>query len=164
MTIIAIVVAVADNRVIGSQNGLPWRIKSEMKYFKETTMGKPVIMGRKTFQSLKKALPGRKNIVITRDKNFAAEDVTVVHDLNSAILAAGMVPEICIIGGSEIYTLALPRADKIYMTEVHMKPEGDTLFPLLDHNAWIETKRERHTAQEGESADYSVTVLERIKQ
>lgn len=159
---ISLIAAVADNGVIGVENGLPWKIKSEMQYFKTTTMGCPVITGRKNFTGMKRALPGRKNIVLTRDTHFTAPDVIVAHDPETALtLAAEGDKEIFVIGGEEIYRLMLPFADRLYLTEVHFSPEGDTHFPDFDRRQWVETKRERHTALAGEDADYTITVLER---
>lgn len=161
--LISLIAAVADNGVIGVENGLPWKIRSEMQYFKDTTMGCPVITGRKNFTSMKRALPGRKNIVLTRDTAFSAPDVLVAHDPETALaLAAGdNAREVFVIGGEEIYRLMLPFADRLYLTEVHLSPAGDTHFPTFDRNGWTEIRRERRTAQPNEDADYTITVLER---
>lgn len=159
---VSLIAAVADNGVIGVKNDLPWKIKSEMQYFKDTTMGCPVITGRRNFASMKRALPGRKNIVLTRDVSFGAPDILVAHDPEAALaLAAEGAKEIFVIGGEEIYRLMMPFADRLYLTEVHLSPDGDTHFPDFDRGEWVETKREYHPAAPGESADYSITVLER---
>lgn len=164
---ISIITAVAENGVIGRDGDLPWRIKSELKYFKTTTIGKPVVYGRKTFESQNGPLPGRDNIVITRDTNWRYDGAIIAHDFKEAVGKAKEcarqrnVGEIFIAGGSGVYAEALPVADLLYLTEVHLKPEGDTRFPDFDRSQWQEIKREFHVAKEGESADYTITVLER---
>lgn len=168
MTHIYLIVAVAENNVIGDKGDMCWRIKSELQYFKKTTIGYPVIHGRKSFESLGAPLPERANIVITRDQNYAAEGIEVVHSLEDAIARAKEIAQrdgkdgIFIAGGAEIYRATLPMAERLYLTEVHMAPEGETRFPTFDRSEWRETKREFHKAQPGESADYTITVLERI--
>jgi dihydrofolate reductase len=160
---IALIAAVAENGVIGTGDDLPWRIRSELDYFTATTMGKPVIMGRRTFESLPNgALAGRFNIVMSRDPAYARPGIDVAASLDEALGKASGAPEIMVIGGAEIYALALPRADRLYLTEVHARPEGRVCFPAFDRAAWRETKREFHAARPGETADYTVTVLERL--
>lgn len=159
--IVSLIAAVADNGVIGRDNDLPWRIKSEMQYFKRTTLGAPVIMGRKNYDAMKRALPGRKNIVMTRDASFKLADADIAHTPEESLTLAGDVPEAFVIGGAEIYRLMLPFAHKIYLTEVHLKPAGDIVFPPFDRAEWVETKREFHAQQPGEDAGYTITVLER---
>jgi dihydrofolate reductase len=164
---VSLIAAVAENGVIGRDGQLPWHIKSEFQYFKNTTIGHPIVMGRRSFESLGKPLPKRANIVVTRDKNFRAEGALVLHTLEEGLAAARAiaehegVDEVFIGGGSDIYRLTLPEADRLYLTEVHLKPEGDTLFPAFDREEWREVKREFHKAKEGETADYTITVLER---
>lgn len=165
---ISLIAAVGENGVIGRDNDLPWHIKSEFKYFKATTLGKPVVLGRKCYESLGgKPLPGRANIIVTRNKDYAAPGAHVVQSLEDGLkLAADLAQkdgkdEVFVAGGAEIYRLSLPHADLLYLTEVHMKPEGDIFFPDFDRNAWRETRREFHKAQAGESADYTITVLAR---
>ena len=161
---LSLIAAVAENGVIGSGNDLPWRIRSEMQYFMRMTKGKPCIMGRKTFESLPGGpLKDRLNIVITRDATYTHAGVTAVPSLEAAIAAAQKTgaEEIMVTGGAEIYKLALPHADRLYITEVHLKPQGDTVFPAFDRSAWKETLRDPHKARDGESADYTITVLER---
>lgn len=162
---IALIAAVAENGVIGQGNKLPWHIKSEWQYFVRMTKHKPVIIGRKTFESLDGPLKNRPNIVVTRDTNYRREGITVVPTLEKAIDAAKKFnpEEIMVIGGAEIYKQSLPMADRLYLTEIHLKPEGDTTFPSFNRNDWIEVKREFHKAEPGETADYTVTVLERKK-
>lgn len=141
---IALVVAMAENRVIGRGNALPWKISEDLRFFKKITMGKPIIMGRKTYQSIGRPLPGRTNIVISRDPDFSAEGVKTAPDLETAIKLAKLESpeEIMIIGGAQIYALALPMAQRIYLTEVHEKIEGDAWFPDYNAAEWRETARE----------------------
>ncbi len=142
---IALVVAVAENGVIGSGGGLAWKISDDLKWFKKITLGKPIVMGRKTFDSIGKALPGRANIVVTRSRTFAAEGVTAVASLDAALAAAEAAAkgagaeEICVIGGGEIYRQTLPRAGRIYLTRVEARVEGDTFFPPIDPAQWRDT-------------------------
>lgn len=138
---ITLVVARADNGVIGNKGALPWHIPEDLKYFKMRTMGKPMVMGRKTFESLPGLLPGRRHIVVTRDPAWTAEGAEVAHDAESAIALAGDAPEITVIGGAEIYRLFLPLAHKIELTEVHRSPEGDTKMPPLGEG-WRVAARE----------------------
>jgi dihydrofolate reductase len=150
----------ADNGVIGKDSALPWRIADDMRRFKAVTMGKPCIMGRKTWESLPiKPLPGRRNIIVTRDRNFRAEGADVVNSFEDAIARAGDVSEICIIGGAEIYRAALPHATLVHLTQVHGDVEGDTRMPPFDPGAWHETAREDHETAKG--LRYSYVTLER---
>ncbi len=164
---IVIVVARAENGVIGKDGTLPWRLSSDLKHFRAVTMGKPVIMGRKTFQSIGKPLEGRDNIVVTRNPDFAAEGVIAAASLEEALDVARMKAgareggEIAIIGGAEIYAAAMTFTDVIDLTEVHARPDGDTFMPDLDGNVWTETSRQRHAAGPKDSADYSFVRLER---
>ena len=164
---ISLIAAIAENGVIGKDNQLPWRIKGEWQYFARMTKHKPIIMGRKTFESVSGPLKDRANIVITHDANYKHEGVIVTTTLEKALDIARKIAvetgqdEIMIGGGAEIYRLALPRADRLYLTEIHLKPDGDTKFPAFDRNDWTETKREFHKAAAGETADYTITVLER---
>lgn len=157
---LSLIVAVAENGVIGLDGDLPWHIPADLKFFKETTTGHPIVMGRKTHQSIGRALPGRTNIVITRDSDFAGEDIVIAGDLEGALLAAGDAAEVMVIGGAQIYALALPHADRIYLTEVHVAADGDTHFPALDHSVWHETARVDHPA-EGDTPAFSFVTLER---
>lgn len=164
---LCLIVAVAENGVIGRDNDLPWRLPGDLKRFKSVTMGKPLIMGRKTYDSIGRPLPGRANIVLTRDADFAADGVVVVHDPDAAIEAAARdaartgADEIMVIGGAGIYDIFLDRASRVYLTEVHDSPPGDTRFPPLDPATWVKTARERHTATDEDSSDYSFVVLDR---
>ena len=165
---ISFVVAIADNGVIGRDNGLPWRLSGDMAFFKRVTMGKPVIMGRKTWESLpRKPLPGRPNIVVTRDPSYRAEGAEVVTSAEKA-LAHGRVladelgvDEIAVIGGAQLYAETFDHATRLYITEVHAAPEGDVSFPAFDATDWREVSRERHAAGEKDSSDYSFVLLER---
>ena len=164
---VSLIAAVAENGIIGKKNDLPWRIKSEWQYFVRMTKHKPIILGRLTFESIPNPLKDRPNIVVTRQPGYSHEGVTVVPSLEDALKAAKKIAaetgqdEVMVGGGAEIYKQALPFADCLYLTEVHLKPEGDTKFPAFDHNEWTETKREFHKALPGETADYTITVLER---
>ena len=160
---ISLILAMAQNRVIGRDGDLPWRIPGDLKYFKQTTLGKPVVMGRKTWDSLGRPLPDRPNIVITRDPDFAAEGARVTHSLDQALeLASSLIDdgEVMIIGGAQIYRQALPLAGRIYLTEVHLNAEGDTVFDDLDRAAWREISRQDISA-EGDIPAYSIIVLDR---
>jgi dihydrofolate reductase len=162
MSRISFVVAVSRNGVIGRAGGLPWHVSTDLKRFKAITMGKPLIMGRKTWESLpKKPLPGRPNIVVTRQKNYRAEGAIVVSDIPSALAAAGQVEEICVIGGGEIFDMFLPQTDCIYLTEVDLEVEGDTYFPSLDPKQWMEVSREIHPRGPNDSAGFVLRVLDR---
>jgi dihydrofolate reductase len=161
MSLVVLVVAIADNGVIGDRGKIPWRISDDMKHFKDITMGKPIVMGRKTWDSLpRKPLPGRTNIVLTRDTAFSAADAAIVYTMDEALaFAASEQPrEIAVIGGADIYKAALPRASRIYLTEVHRDFPGDAHF-AFDRAAWRETSREDRTTPEGLA--YSFVVLER---
>lgn len=165
---ICMIAAVAENNVIGNGLDLPWHIKEDWKYFKTKTLGKPVIMGRKCFDSLNGTpLPKRPNIIITRNTDFQAYGATVVHSFDEAIelgkkLAADLgVDEVMLAGGTAIYEDGLKIADRLYINEVHMKPDGDVFFPDFDRNQWTEVLREPGIYTEGDSAKYTVTVLER---
>jgi len=165
---ITLVVAVAENSVIGWQGGLAWHQSSDLKFFRKVTMNKPLIMGRKTFESIGKPLDGRDNIVITRNTAFEVPGILVAANLEDALELAREkarergADEISIIGGAQIYALALPLADRIYLSRIHLSPDGDTFFPKLDESQWREISRERHAASPKDSADYSFIVLERI--
>ena len=161
------IAAMAENRVIGMNNKLPWHIKSEWAYFIRMTKFKPVVMGRKTFESLGEPLKDRPNIIVTHNAAYSRPGIIVTTTLEKGIEIADKIAaetgcdEIMIGGGEEIYRLSLPLADRLYLTEVHMNPQGDAFFPEFDRKEWAETKREFHKAQPGESADYTITVLER---
>lgn len=161
---LALIAAVAHNGVIGRGGEMPWRIPADLKYFKAITMGKPMIMGRRTFESIGKALPGRANIVVTRSADFSADDVEVAGNLDQALeIAAGTgADEVMVIGGGEIYTAALPRADRLYLTEVHIDAVGDVRFPAFDRAQWRELSRDDHAAA-GDNPAFSFVTLERTR-
>lgn len=164
---IVLLVAMAENGVIGRDNTIPWRLKTDQLRLKQMTLGKPIVMGRKTFISLRRPLPGRTNIVITRDPAFRAAGAVVTDSLSRAIeIARGdalrrFVTEIAVIGGAEIYAQAMPFADRLEITEVHATPEGDTRFAAIDPAIWQETARERHGASADDSADFSYVTYHR---
>jgi dihydrofolate reductase len=163
MSRISLVLAMASNGVIGVEGRIPWRIPEDMKHFKAVTMGKPIVMGRKTWDSFpKKPLPGRANIVITRDRGWRGEGAVSVHSLDEAVVRAPDASEIAVIGGAEIYKLALPRADLIHLTEVHGDFAGDTHMPPFEPSVWHETAREDHRTAEGLA--YSFVMLERRRE
>jgi dihydrofolate reductase len=162
--IVSLVIARAANGVIGQRGQIPWRIPADMKHFKAVTIGKPCIMGRKTWDSLpKKPLPGRTNIVLTRDENFCEEGAVVVHALEEALARAEAESpaEITMIGGADVYLVALPRAARIYLTEVHGVFEGDVYMPPFDALEWKEVARDDHAASETGMPAFSFVILER---
>lgn len=134
--IISLIAAMDRNRLIGSNNQLPWHLPVDFAHFKLITMGKPVVMGRKTYESIGRPLPGRQNIVLTRDAHFQPENIDIAGDFDQALQLAGEAEEVMVIGGSTIYQLALPLAQRIYLTEVEAEFEGDAWFPELDMNEW----------------------------
>ncbi len=164
---IALIWAMSRNRVIGRNNRLPWYLPHDLQYFKRVTMGKPLIMGRRTFESIGRPLPGRSNIVVSRNRDFEAEGVSVVTSLEDAIALAENIAlidgseEAIVMGGAEIYAQALPLADRAYLTQVHAEVEGDAFFPLFDIEQWDELGREDFPAEGNNPYDYSFVVLER---
>ena len=160
---IAIVVAMAANRVIGRDNQLPWHLPADLKHFKQLTLGKPVVMGRKTYESIGRPLPERTNIVVTRDRDYGAPGCVVVHSLDEALAAAGEAAEVMVIGGAGIYRQVLPRTDTLYLTQVHAEFEGDTLFPELDAAQWREVARTDCEPDEKNPWRYSFLELVRIR-
>lgn len=160
--IVSLIAALADNGVIGMANALPWKLPADMRWFREKTLGKPVIMGRKTFDSLGgKPLPGRTNIVISGDRAYRAEGALVVESIDAALRAAGDCAEAMIIGGASLYAQTLPRADRLYLTFVHTECEGDAWFPPVDRGQWREVQRLDHDADERNPYACSFTVWER---
>jgi len=161
------VVAAAENDVIGQGGRLPWRLKSEMAHFRRATMGKPVVMGRKTYLSIGQPLKGRTNIVISRDRTFAAPGILVAPSVKTALAAARGdalrrgVEEIAIIGGADIFQQTLAETDRLVFTRVHLRPQGDTKFPTIDPEAWTEVERTEHRAGPDDEADFTVLVYER---
>jgi dihydrofolate reductase len=155
---LSLIVARASNGVIGKDNQLPWRLPADLKYFKAVTMGKPIVMGRKTFESIGRPLPGRQNIVVTRNPDFISAGITVVHSVEAAIAAANEAAEIMLIGGTELYTLSLALADRIYLTAIHQDFDGDAHFPALD-SQWLQVSRDDHVSDDGLA--YSFCVFEK---
>jgi dihydrofolate reductase len=158
---LSIIVAMDRNRVIGKNDTLPWHISSDLQHFKKITMGKPIVMGRKTHESIGRPLPGRENIILTRDKNYNAEGCTVLQSLNAIFEHCKDKEEVMITGGSEVYKMTLAQASRLYLTEVHTEIEGDTFFPEFDRDEWNEISREDNKADEKNEFDYSFVVLER---
>ena len=164
---IVFVVAVADNGVIGQGNAMPWRLKTDQQRLKSLTIGKPVVMGRKTFESLRRPLPGRTNIVMTRDATFQAPGAAIATSLASAeVVARGdalrrFATEIAVLGGAEIYAQWFDLADRLEITEVHASPQGDTRLAKIDASIWEETARQRHSAGPVDSADFSFVTYRR---
>jgi dihydrofolate reductase len=157
---ISLIVAVAANGVIGRDNSLPWRIPADMRHFKALTLSKPVVMGRRTFVSIGRPLPGRLNIVLTRGAPIGSVTTAASPDRAEAAALAAGADEVMVIGGEQIYRLFLDRADRIYLTEVHAEVDGDARFPAFDRTAWIEAARDDRPA-EGEVPAYSFVTLDR---
>ena len=156
---IFLVVAIADNGVIGADGAMPWHIPADLRRFKALTMGKPIVMGRKTFESLPGILPGRRHIVLTHDRLWDEDGAEVVHSVEEA-LARANAPHVAIVGGAEIYGLFLPLADRIELTEIHSRPPGDTIIPAFDRSGWRETSRASHPA-EGRTPGFDFVTLVR---
>ncbi len=153
---ISLIVAHDDNQVIGYNNGMPWHLPGDLQYFKNKTMGKPMIMGRKTFESIGRPLPGRRNIVITRDENYRAEGIEIVTSLEEAIAIAGDVQEIMIIGGEQIFRLSMEMADRLYITKINHSFQGDTFFPSYAED-FVEVSAEQpETASAGYTFQYQI--------
>ena len=158
---IALVVALARNGVIGRDNGLAWHLASDLKRFKALTMGKPMLMGRRTWDSIGRPLPGRRSLVLTRDRAFRAPGAEIVHDWAGALCAAGTA-DLMVVGGAAIYALALPHADRLHLTEVDAAPEGDVRFPAFHRARFRETFREPHPAGPRDEHAFAFVDLERI--
>ncbi|MHC2439583.1 dihydrofolate reductase [Bradyrhizobium sp. USDA 4451] len=164
---VVLVVAVAENGVIGNNNAIPWRLKSDLRRLKAITLNKPIVMGRKTFESLPRPLPGRTNIVVTRDPNYRARGAIVTNSFeNARAIALGdalrrFATEIAIIGGAEIYAQWMGTADRLEITEVHARPDGDTRFGKIDTNVWEEVARVRNPAGPDDSVDFSYVTYRR---
>lgn len=164
---ISLVVAMAENRVIGKENRLPWHLPQDLKHFKSITMGHPVIMGRKTYESIGRPLPNRINIVITRKEDWSVDGVIVCHDIEEALRLGNReaeaigVAELMVIGGANLYDQLLPRADRLYLTLVQAEVEGDALFPAFNGQQWNEVSRVEHSCDTGNPYNYSFIVLDR---
>ena len=162
---ISLIAAVAENGVIGRQNDLPWHLPDDFAFFKRKTSHHPIIMGRKSLEALGKSLPNRTNIVITKNSDFQVEGVTTVHTLDDALAEAKAInqDEIFVIGGAEIYTMALPAATTLYLTEIHKAYEGDAYFPVFDRSEWREISRRPHPADERHEVAFDFVEYERVK-
>ena len=161
MTILSMVVATANNRVIGKDNDMPWHLPADLAYFKKTTLGKPVIMGRKTYESIGRPLPGRQNIVISRDINYKAEGVETVTSVDAALALVSEVEEVMVIGGGAIYQHCLPAADRLYITHIEAEIEGDTQFPFYDTNIWKKVSSSIRLADEKNAYNLEFCVYEK---
>lgn len=161
---ISAIVAMSENRVIGDDNQLPWHLPADLKHFKTITSGHPILMGRKTFESIGRPLPNRTNIIITRNPSFQAPGCIVIQSIDDAVKRAEEAgsDEIFIIGGAEVYTQLLPNIERIYLTIVHDEFEGDTFFPELNPSEWVEVKSEVHDEDEDNDYSYSFVVMERV--
>ena len=163
------IVAMARNRVIGLNGQIPWHLPEDLKNFKSVTMGCPVLMGRKTFQSIGKPLPGRPNIVITQNNNFSFSGIDIFNHLDPAIKHMKNIAkknhsnEGFIIGGAEVYKLTLDLIDRLYISEVDLEPKGDTWFPTIDYNKWQETKRISHKSEDNNTPNFIFKVYEKLK-
>lgn len=161
--VLSMIVAVANNGVIGNNGALPWRIPEDMRWFRTHTLGKPIVAGRKTYESFqKRPLPDRTNIVLTRDTAWTAEGAVIVHTLDDAMAAAGDAPEIVVVGGAEIYALAMPRVTKVYLTNVGLSPEGDAILPPFAMADWKETFVQSHPSLGSNLPGFTFRILEHI--
>lgn len=158
---VTLVVAATDHGVIGRDGGMPWHLPADLAHFKRVTLGHPIVMGRRTFASIGRALPGRLNVVVTRDRSFSAPAVTVAHSLDEALAACGDSGEAMVIGGGELYREALPRATRIHLTRIHAAIDGDTHFPTLDPAAWHEVARDERPADDRNAYPLTFLTLER---
>jgi dihydrofolate reductase len=159
---ISIVVAMSSNSLIGRDGDLPWHLSADLQHFKSITMGKPIVMGRLTYESIGRPLPGRENIVLTRDPDYKADGCTIVHDLEQITSRCSGTEEIMVIGGAQLYIETIPLANKLFITEVHAELDGDTFFPDFDRKQWREIERQHFDADEKNDFDYSFVVLEHI--
>jgi dihydrofolate reductase len=158
---LSIIAAMDKNRVIGKDGNLPWHISSDLKNFKKITMGKPILMGRKTHESIGKILPGRENIILTKKRNYSVEGCIVKNNLDEVLSNFKKVSELIVMGGATLYEQTLDKAEKLYITEVRACIEGDIFFPEYDPDQWVEISRNSFEADENNEYDYSFTVLER---
>jgi dihydrofolate reductase len=161
--IVSLIAAMAENRVIGRDGGLPWRLPKDLQHLKKLTLDHTVIMGRKTFDEIRRPLTNRRNVVITRNPAFHPHGVTVVPSLKEALALGATEDEVFVLGGGEIFRLALPRADRIYLTVVHASLPGDTFFPPFDGGAWALDEEERHEADEKHAYAFTFRTYSRIR-
>ena len=163
MTLLSVVVAADERGGIGRAGGLPWHLPEDLRRFKALTMGKPIVMGRRTWDSIGRPLPGRRSVVVSRQAGLAIAGAEVVGSLEQALDAAAGAPEVCVIGGAELYRLALPLADVVHLTRVHAEVEADTFLPPLDPSEWEEVSRESHPADARHAHPYSFVTLRRVR-
>lgn len=162
---LSLIWAMADNRVIGIDNRLPWKLPADMRWFRRHTLGKPVVMGRLTFESFGgRPLPDRRNLVVSRDPAYRAAGAEVFPSLTAALAAAGETTEVMVIGGASLYAQALPLADRLYVTQVHATPEGDAHFPAFDLDAWETVAQEEHPADANNPHACTFSILQRRQQ
>ncbi len=161
--VVSLVAAMAENRVIGKNGRLPWHLPDEIKHFKKLTVDHTVIMGRKTYEEVGRPLPNRRNVVISRNPGFRASGVTVVPNLDEALALGATEAEVFVIGGGEIYRLALPRADRLYLTVVHAAIAGDTVFPPFDESAWVLEDEAFHPADERHAIAFTIRSYARLR-
>jgi len=159
---LSLIAAMDEERLIGAHNNLPWRLPADMQWFRKQTMGKPILMGRNTFASIGKALPGRQNIVLSRNRALRLDGCSIIHSLDDLEKVTSEGDEVMIIGGAEVYGLALPLADRIYLTTIAANFEGDAWFPSLNETEWREVFREEHAADDTNAWPYCFSILERI--
>lgn len=159
--ILSLIAALTPTHVIGKDNQLPWQMPADLAHFKKITLGKPVLMGRKTYQSIGRLLTGRQNIIITRDKNFKLAGAEIFHDIPTALEHLKNTPEVCVIGGSEIFEQVLPKADFLYLSYIHADINGDVYFPEFDKRLFTEISREDHKADQQNPYDYSFVVFKK---
>ena len=152
--ILSVIVAMAKNRVIGIRNSLPWRLSEDLKHFKALTLGHHIVMGRKTYESIGKPLPGRTTVIVTRDPDYRRDGCVTAHSIDAAVAVCGDDPEIFFVGGAELYAQILPRADRLYLTEIQAEFEGDAWFPAYDPNDWLETARDMRVSPDGLGYDF----------
>ncbi|MDE1942522.1 MAG: type 3 dihydrofolate reductase [Betaproteobacteria bacterium] len=158
---LSLIVAMTENRTIGANNAMPWHLPADLAFFKATTLGHPVIMGRKTFESIGRALPGRRNIVVSRNPGYLAQGCDTVTTIHQSLQQAGSAPEIFVIGGAQLFELALPQARRIYLTRIHATLDGDTFFPELDPAEWQEISRQHRPRDQKNAFDLTFLTLER---
>ena len=159
---ISLIAAMAENRVIGRDNQLPWRLSADLKHFRKITTGKPIIMGRNTHDSIGRPLPDRLNIIISRDQQYQADGCVVVHSIDAALKAASEAEEVMIMGGAQLYEQMIERADRLYLTLVHAEIEGDVYFPDIDWEHWQEISAENFKSDDKNEFDYSFCVFDRL--
>ena len=160
--LISLIAAMSDRRVIGVKNRLPWHLPADLKWFRQQTMGKPILMGRLTFESIGRPLPGRTNIIVTRDRDYRVDGALVCHDIEAALAAAGDAEEIMVIGGATFYRQMMSRASRLYITVVHADIAGDAWFPEIDASRWREDQRIDHPADDANPYPYSFVIYNRL--